>query len=110
MPNCFGYTCPQCDSGDSIDIEATVSVRLTPDGTNADASRNGDHEWNDTSLASCGCGWTGEVCQLNSDDEEEDIDDEPTGVCRTCCTEYFCHEVTCETCNTDIIQVWNPNA
>jgi len=63
--NTFGLTCPQCRDGGRIDICATVWVRLTPDGTDADESGNGDHEWEGRSLATCSnCDWEGTVNEL----------------------------------------------
>lgn len=60
--------CPDCKDHASIDITATVDVRLRQYdrsgedfGTDADMSRCGDHEWDETSPASCGCGWRGKV-------------------------------------------------
>jgi hypothetical protein len=41
--------CPECGSDIGLDIVARVSVRLTPDGTDAD----GTHEWDDESPCTC---------------------------------------------------------
>lgn len=64
MSNQFDYGCPSCGSEDSLDIEAKVFVRLVPDGTDCDLTRNGDHEWDGDSFVTCGCGWEGKVEQL----------------------------------------------
>ena len=66
--NQFNLKCPSCGRGDSLDIAATLWVRLTPDGTDADASRVGDHEWDNSSAATCECGWSGFAAYLKSDD------------------------------------------
>ena len=70
--NQFGYACPKCGEGDSLDVEATVFVRLTADGTDTLDTRNGDHEWDDGSFVSCGCDWTGKVGDLTKDNDEID--------------------------------------
>ena len=44
MTNEFNMRCPNCGSVDQIDIEAIVWVRLTDDGTDPDAARDGHHE------------------------------------------------------------------
>jgi hypothetical protein len=71
MANQFGYECPECGEDDTIDITAKVDVRLTEDGTDADESRDGSHEWDEDSPASCGCGWQGKVADLETNYEEE---------------------------------------
>lgn len=56
--NQFGLRCPACGMSDQIDIAATVWVRLCPDGTEATAAGNGDHEWEDSSpIKCCACGY-----------------------------------------------------
>jgi hypothetical protein len=67
MANSFNYACPSCKGTDSIDIAAQVFVRLVPDGTDCDLSRDGDHTWEDDSPATCGCGWVGTVKDLDGD-------------------------------------------
>lgn len=49
---------PKCGKDDMLDIAATVYVRLTADGTDADASETGlGHEWGPQSPVTCGhCG------------------------------------------------------
>lgn len=55
--NAFGLVCPRCHRSDEIDVAATVWIRLCPDGTDFTAAENGDHEWDDVSLAAChSCG------------------------------------------------------
>jgi hypothetical protein len=51
MTNCFDMRCPKCGDEDHIDIHAAVWVRLTSDGTDADASACGDHVWCPKSMA-----------------------------------------------------------
>lgn len=56
----FGMRCPSCKSDDAVDIQAVVWVRLTPNGTDADLSDDGSHEWDSASASRCsGCGWEG---------------------------------------------------
>jgi hypothetical protein len=62
MSNQFDMKCPECGSAEEIDVAATVWVRLTPDGTDADAAGGGDHEWDDDTSALCGmCHYEGKV-------------------------------------------------
>lgn len=56
--------CPQCLASNNIDVTAHVDVRLTRSGSDADASRSGDHEWDAASAASCGCGFAGTVADF----------------------------------------------
>jgi hypothetical protein len=53
MSNCFNMRCPKCGGEDQIDIAATVWVRLTGDGTDADEAADGGHFWDDDSPARC---------------------------------------------------------
>jgi len=53
MTNCFEMKCPKCGGEDRIDIAATVWVRLTSDGTDADLAADGGHFWEDDSAARC---------------------------------------------------------
>ena len=56
--NPWGLECPQCKTGDQIDIAASVWVRLCRDGTDVTAAANGDHEWGDQHQARCcACGY-----------------------------------------------------
>lgn len=58
--NDWGYHCPKCGSGQTLDILVTAWVRLTAYETNA-----GSHKWDDTSAAICAdCGWHGKVADL----------------------------------------------
>ena len=52
--------CPECGA-EYLDVQARVWVRLVDDGTDADASRDGNHEWDDDSACACDCGWRGTV-------------------------------------------------
>jgi hypothetical protein len=51
--NSFEMRCPKCGDGTQIDIAATVWVRLTADGTDADEAEDGGHFWEDDSRARC---------------------------------------------------------
>lgn len=60
--NDFSMKCPSCGSDDALDVCAKVWVRLCDDGTDADASHDGSHEWDDDSPCMCNeCGWEGTV-------------------------------------------------
>jgi len=45
MSNFFEMKCPKCGDEDHIDIVATLWVRVTNEGTDADASGDSDHEY-----------------------------------------------------------------
>ncbi|MGA8756643.1 MAG: hypothetical protein WB611_09965 [Stellaceae bacterium] len=51
--NDFDMRCPKCGDTSQIDIAATVWVRLTSDGTDADEAADGGHFWDDDSRACC---------------------------------------------------------
>ena len=70
MSNFLDLRCPNCGDTDSIDILAALWVRVTPDGTDADASACGDHEWCDQSAASCDtCGHRGHLQDFQPTEE-----------------------------------------
>lgn len=65
MTNFLDMRCPQCGDETGIDIAATVCVRVCRDGTDADASRDGDHTFESDSPAHCDhCGFHGTVEQF----------------------------------------------
>jgi hypothetical protein len=65
MTNAFDLSCPQCGSADSLDIQASVWVRLTGNGTDADLSHDGCHHWESTSFFQCcDCATSGRVSDL----------------------------------------------
>lgn len=104
--NQFSMRCPECKRTGGIDVRALVYVRLVRDGTDADASRNGDHEWDAESAASCACGFdgkardfstfqcrscfkiwnTGEIFKITPEDPDHagQGDTEPAGECPAC--------------------------
>ena len=47
-------------------MQARVYLRLVPNGTDADASQSGDHEWGAESAASCACGFHGKVSDFKT--------------------------------------------
>lgn len=49
----WGMQCPKCGHDDCQDIAVVTNVRLTPAGTDADASDDGAHEWDDQSDCQC---------------------------------------------------------
>jgi ribosomal protein S27E len=68
MTNFLDMRCPKCGDAHSIDIQATVWIRVCRDGTDADASRCGDHEYSPESTASCdACGHWGTVSAFTPD-------------------------------------------
>jgi hypothetical protein len=72
MTNFLGLRCPKCDDGDRIDILVDLWVRVTDDGTDADASGNGDHDYTPDSTAVCGaCGHCGTVRDFEPEGETE---------------------------------------
>ena len=62
MTNFFDMKCPKCGDENEIDIQASVWLRVTSNGTDADASNCGDHHWTPDRPAECSnCGYTGLV-------------------------------------------------
>ena len=57
----WGMTCPGCGKDDRLDVAAMLWLRVTPEGTDADLSHDGSHEWDSNSNCLCGCGWQGKV-------------------------------------------------
>jgi len=54
--------CPVCGKSGEIDVKAPIWVRVTEDGTDADLSHDGTHEWDDNSPARCAnCTHSGKV-------------------------------------------------
>jgi ribosomal protein S27E len=69
MSNFLDIRCPKCRATDQIDIAATVWLRVMEDGTAADRSEDGNHEFEPTSPATCNaCGFTGRVQDFGQDD------------------------------------------
>ena len=72
MTNFLDIHCPQCQRADRIDIAATLWVRLLADGTDADESRDGSHEYDPRSTATCAaCGYSGRLSSFPDDLPEE---------------------------------------
>jgi hypothetical protein len=62
MSNFLDIRCPACGNTDQLDVQAHVWLRITADGTDADASGIGDHEYTPDSFTVCGAyGHTGEL-------------------------------------------------
>ena len=60
MGNRFHYRCPKCGSRDDIEVCAFVTIRLTQEGTEGDASNLGPDDWTSVSGADCRtCGYEG---------------------------------------------------
>ena len=54
----FGLCCPECGGDQELNVEATTTLRILPDGTDP----YGDTSWNDDSHILCdGCGHSGTV-------------------------------------------------
>ncbi len=71
MANFFNLRCPHCRRDDAIDIQALVWIRIGEDGTDADESHSGDHEYTDESLARCdACAHEGPVTEFEQEDSE----------------------------------------
>ena len=61
-PQWHEIKCPNCGRDDQLDVDAVVSIRLTPSGSDADMSEDGSHIWDDNSMCSCiACGGRGKV-------------------------------------------------
>jgi hypothetical protein len=69
--NPFDLACPHCGRDDRIDIQASVWIRLCPDGTDPYDAENGDHEWCDASAALCNaCLHEGTVASFTKEDRD----------------------------------------
>ncbi len=68
----WSMRCPECKADDKIDIDASVVVRLTADGTDNDASRDGSHVWDMYSACICtSCDYAGQVRDFTVPEEGE---------------------------------------
>lgn len=57
-----GMCCPRCGKDEHLDVTASVDVRLTPLGSDAELAFDGSHQWDDNSVAAClHCDWSGLV-------------------------------------------------
>jgi len=65
MTNFLDMRCPNCGDEDRLDILASVWIRVCEDGTDADASRDGTHDFEPDSPVQCAaCGHCGTVRQF----------------------------------------------
>jgi hypothetical protein len=65
MSNQFDLRCPKCQSEDGVTIQIPIWDLLTNDGTDADTPQ--DHEWDDTSAATCAtCHFDGTVADFTT--------------------------------------------
>jgi len=64
--NYHGYLSPKCKKGTDLYITALVTAALLPEGVDTSGS---DTEWDHTSPAWCGCGWTGTVGEFEQAEE-----------------------------------------
>jgi hypothetical protein len=68
MTNVFDLSCPACN-GTDIDVQALVWVRLTEDGTDADASHDSSHHWDKDCRFICrDCARQGLVSELKEEE------------------------------------------
>lgn len=105
------FKCPTCGDTTNIDVDATVRVRILQDEdgnyeTDADASEDGSHDWDDNSLARCaGCGYVGII-------ETFQVANGP-GLCVTCGTQCEARpdlSVICPKCEAAEPPVWTDDA
>ena len=65
MSNWYNARCPKCGDTDHIDVCANVWVRLTGDGSAADESQDGSHEYDGKSACVCAaCGYNGTLAKF----------------------------------------------
>jgi hypothetical protein len=70
MSNFLDLRCPECGDQHRIDILAELWVRVTDDGTDADASGYGDHYYTPESATLCArCGHCDKLKYFHLDDE-----------------------------------------
>jgi hypothetical protein len=63
----WGIACPKCKSDEHIEIECSIMVRLTQDGTD---DEGGDRIWDETSYTRCdNCSHQGKLARFYVDDE-----------------------------------------
>lgn len=68
----WGMVCPSCGEDDSLEIAATIWVRLFDNGTDTDEATCHDHEWSDDSACKCAsCDWTGTVAAATVRDDSD---------------------------------------
>jgi predicted nucleic-acid-binding Zn-ribbon protein len=71
MSNWMKVVCPKCGDGDYLDVTATLYVRLTWHGSDADESADGSHEYDEYSPVDCqACGWHGYMDDLKPETED----------------------------------------
>jgi len=64
--------CPKCRASDQIDVAATVWIRLCCDGSDVTQAANGDHEWEQGSLAVCqACGYSATVWDFDIENQPD---------------------------------------
>lgn len=69
MANLLDLRCPSCGADHSIDILASVWVRVTERGTDPDGSSDGTHEFTPASRAECiACNHGGTVADFTPDE------------------------------------------
>ena len=79
--NQHNYLCPNCKTGNQLQVVVSVWADLVHDGTTIDSN----DEWDGASLARCACGWNG----LVSDFIELPEGEGKIFVCANCDTEWY---------------------
>ena len=70
MSNFLDLRCPQCGDQDHINILAELWVRVTDDGTDPDASCDGERTFTPKSTTWCAsCGHAARLSHFHSDEE-----------------------------------------
>ncbi|HET6233524.1 MAG TPA: hypothetical protein VFE41_00950 [Acetobacteraceae bacterium] len=72
MPNFLNIHCLKCRTDIQIDIAATVLLRVTENGTDADESKGGHHDYTPRSDATCNaCDYYGRLQDFEQEEEAE---------------------------------------
>ncbi len=65
----WGRACPSCGSDESIDVVAQICVRLLPDNeSDTNPARDQSWDWDNQSMASCECGYSGTLHTFGVDE------------------------------------------
>ncbi len=71
MSNFLDIRCPECGDQDRLDILAEVWLRVTEDGTDADASSDGHHDYTPKNLTHCNaCGHTARLSEFDPEETQ----------------------------------------
>ncbi len=93
----WSMRCPGCGDDSHIDIVARVTVRLVANGTDADESDDGSHEWDSDSQATCtACGYCATVTYFEVEKTKAGADPDPH--CPHCGVPILEGESQCPVC------------